>query len=138
MPAVLPKHSKEIYRMMSGPERRALRARSHSLKPVVLLGQNQVTSAVMSAIDEALTAHELIKVRLRGVERDERTTTAANIASELGAEIINLIGQVLTVYRAKPAAPPATRARVAPPKRPVRKSSSKKNTTRTSSRRKSR
>ncbi len=101
--------------MLSSPERRALRAKSHPLKPVVLLGQHQVTSAVLAAIDEALTTHELIKVRLRGIEREERTATAELLATDTGSEVINLIGQVLTLYRARPEPPPA------PPPRVVKK-----------------
>jgi RNA-binding protein len=88
--------------MISSSERRALRARAHPLKPVVLLGQQGLTPAVFAAIDEALTAHELIKVRLRGIERESREAAITEIASRTAAEVINLIGHILTLHRANP------------------------------------
>lgn len=88
--------------MITAAERRALRARAHPLKPVVLLGQHGLTPAVTLAIDEALSAHELIKVRLRGLERETRDDTVQALAGELGAEVVNLIGHILTLYRLAP------------------------------------
>jgi RNA-binding protein len=111
--------------MITTSERRALRARAHPLKPVVLLGQQGLTPAVMLAIDEALTAHELIKVRLRGLEKEVRDDTVQTLAGELGAEVINLIGHILTLYRLAPEPPPAAPA-PAPRKDPRRKPGHKK------------
>lgn len=91
--------------MLSPAERRALRARAHPLKPVVLLGQHGVTPPVIAAIEEALSAHELIKVRLRGIEKEQRDAAIIELAATLGAEVINLIGHILTLFRAAP--PPA-------------------------------
>lgn len=88
--------------MLSTSSRRDLRAKSHTLKPVVLLGQHGLTPAVVAAIDEALTTHELIKVRLRGVEREDRNSFALQMAAPLGAEVVNLIGHIVTLYRAAP------------------------------------
>ncbi len=91
--------------MISSPERRALRAKAHALKPVVLLGQHGVTPAVVTAIEEALVAHELIKVRLRGIEREVRDAVITDLAARLQAEIVNLIGHIVTLYRANPEPP---------------------------------
>lgn len=101
--------------MINSSERRALRARAHPLKPVVLLGQHGLTPAVFVAIDEALTAHELIKIRLRGVERETRESVVTDIATQTNAEVINLIGHILTLYRAKPA--PVAASPPAPPRK---------------------
>ncbi|MEN9725842.1 MAG: hypothetical protein RL434_208 [Pseudomonadota bacterium] len=100
--------------MLSPAERRALRARAHPLKPVVLLGQHGVTPPVIAAIEEALAAHELIKVRLRGIEKEQRDAAITELAASLGAEVINLIGHILTLFRAAPPAP-------APKKVPAKK-----------------
>ena len=96
--------------MISATERRALRARSHALKPVVLLGQHGLTPAVVAAIDDALTAHGLIKIRLRGVEREARETTISEIVTRMEADVVNAIGHILTLFRAKPEpiTPPVT------------------------------
>jgi RNA-binding protein len=88
--------------LLSASQRRVLRAQSHALKPVVMLGQPGLTPSVIAAIDEALTTHELIKVRLRGVERADRNTLSADIAARAKADIVNAIGLILTLYRANP------------------------------------
>lgn len=83
-------------------ERRALRARAHELKPVVFVGQHGLTPAVLHEIDIALTAHELIKVRVFSDVRDERDALLARICNEMDAAPVQHLGKVLTVWRKKP------------------------------------
>lgn len=52
--------------MLTSRERQTLKRRAHHKKPVVLIGQKGPTEAVLTEIDRALEAHELIKVRLSG------------------------------------------------------------------------
>ncbi len=66
-------------------ERLTLRARAHPLRPVVLLGGAGLTDAVLKETDRALAAHELIKVRVPGDDRDAREAIAAQIAGQLDA-----------------------------------------------------
>lgn len=82
--------------------RRALRARAHDLSPVVLVGAAGVSDAVINEIDRALTAHELVKVRLAGLDRDDQTTEAARICARLAAANIQKIGHVLVIWRPRP------------------------------------
>lgn len=49
-----------------------LKARAHHLNPVVMVGQQGLTDSVIRETDAALTAHELIKVRVLGDDRAER------------------------------------------------------------------
>ena len=86
---------------MSAAEKKRLRAAAHALKPVVMIGQRGYTAAVVEAIDEALGDHELIKVRLRGVERDERESLVEEICKDLEAEFVGLVGSVAILYRAR-------------------------------------
>lgn len=83
-------------------ERKALAAQAHSLNPVVLLGAAGLTPAVMQEIDRSLTAHELIKVRLTGLDRDARPRAAEQIAEALSCAPVQLIGNVLVLYRPAP------------------------------------
>ena len=46
-------------------DKKLLRKNSYSLKPVVIIGQNGLTDAVLSEIDASLNAHELIKIHIR-------------------------------------------------------------------------
>ena len=61
---------------LSPKQRQALKAQAHALKPVVMIGQNGLTDAVVRETDRALKAHELIKIRVRNDDRDERALFA--------------------------------------------------------------
>ena len=58
---------------LSNVEKKALRKKAYSLKPVVMIGQYGLTDAVLAEVDIALNAHKLIKVRIRGVDKNKRT-----------------------------------------------------------------
>lgn len=60
---------------------------------------------MLAEIDRALSAHELIKVRVGAMERDERDAVLTQICDRLGAQAVQHIGKVLVVYREKPEAP---------------------------------
>ena len=57
---------------LSPTQRRALRAAAHHLNPVVSISQKGLTPSVLAEIDRCLKAHELIKLRLYGIEREDR------------------------------------------------------------------
>lgn len=79
--------------------RLALRAAAHHLDPVVLLGANGLTEAVLKEIDRELTAHELIKVRVPTDDREEREAIFLEIAQKLGAARVQMIGKLLVLWR---------------------------------------
>jgi RNA-binding protein len=79
-----------------------MRAKAHSLKPVVITGQNGVTPAVLNEIDLALEHHELIKVRVNAADREDRKTMIQQICTDSSAELIQAIGHVVTLYRKTP------------------------------------
>ncbi|MDO4905113.1 MAG: YhbY family RNA-binding protein [Lautropia sp.] len=87
---------------LSKAERKTLAAQAHSLNAVVLLGAAGLSPAVMQEIDRALTAHELIKVRLTGMEREERQPAGQRIADTLSCAVVRIIGNVLILYRPAP------------------------------------
>lgn len=108
---------------LNAKERQALKARAHGLEPVVLLGAQGLTPAVMREIDRALAAHELIKVRVPGDERELRDAMFARIADELNAARVQAIGKLVVLYRPLPedddsntkSAPAAAGRRRSPP-----------------------
>jgi RNA-binding protein len=79
-----------------------LKAKAHALKPVVITGQHGITPAVLNEISLALDHHELIKVRVNAADRDERTEMVEEIVRATGAELIQAIGHVITIYRKNP------------------------------------
>ncbi len=84
---------------LTEPQKRALKAQAHHLKPVVLIGQHGLSEAVLNEINLALEHHELIKVKVNAGEREERDTMIATIAKACQAEFIHRIGHVAIFFR---------------------------------------
>ena len=84
---------------LSSVEKRALRRKAHALKPVVMIGQQGLTDAVLAEVDVALNAHQLIKVRSRGGDQKNITAQSVQIKKQLNAEIVQKIGSVFVLYR---------------------------------------
>ena len=78
---------------------RYLRGLCHNLKPVVLLGANGVTEAVLAEIDVSLNAHELIKIKVRAEDREARAGLIEAILAGSGAVKVQTIGHMLAIYR---------------------------------------
>ncbi|AWN72676.1 ribosome assembly RNA-binding protein YhbY [Legionella anisa] len=79
--------------------KKSLKAQAHHLKPVVLLGAKGLTEAVIAETDIALLAHELIKVKINGAEREDRLIMAAELCEQLHAELVQMIGNTVIMYR---------------------------------------
>ena len=88
---------------VSPAKRAELRAAAHALKPVVLIGAEGLTDAVLAEIKVHLGAHQLIKIRVFGDEREERTALYERICDELGAAAIQQIGKLLVIWKPAPA-----------------------------------
>lgn len=86
-------------------KRRELRALAHGLKPVAMIGQSGLTEAVLSELDRALEAHELVKIRVLGEERDHgaRETLLAEACRALSAAPVQHIGRMLVIHRERSA-----------------------------------
>jgi putative YhbY family RNA-binding protein len=82
--------------------RRDLKARAHLLKPVVWIGAAGLSENVIQEVDQGLTSHELIKVKISNDERQTRTAWLNEICNRLGAEPVQHIGKILVIYRPQP------------------------------------
>lgn len=80
-------------------QRKFLKENAHNLKPVVLLGQAGLSDAAVRELDRALTAHELVKIKLNAGEIRKDQAIAA--AEATGAELISLTGRIALLFRAR-------------------------------------
>jgi putative YhbY family RNA-binding protein len=87
---------------ISAAQRRALRARAHSLQPVVSISEKGLSESVVKEIDVCLTAHELVKVRVYGNDRALRESYLASLCDQLGAAPVQHIGKLLVIWRQTP------------------------------------
>lgn len=84
---------------LNAEQRRALKARAHSLNPVVSISQNGLSDAVLKEIDASLKSHELIKVRVYNDNREEREQFLQEICQRLDAAPVQHIGKLLVIWR---------------------------------------
>ena len=82
-------------------QKKHLRRLAHPLNPVVLVGQDGDSAGVVQELDIALGAHELVKVRARTGDRNERNLLLDRLAAATQSELIQRIGNVGVYYRAK-------------------------------------
>lgn len=100
-------------------QRRDLRARAHHLNPVVTIAGNGLTPTVTAEIERSLQAHELIKVKVQGAEREQREALMNELCATLDAAPVQHIGNILVVWRqrreeAKDAAPASLKSNARP------------------------
>ncbi|MCG3721690.1 ribosome assembly RNA-binding protein YhbY [Vibrio cincinnatiensis] len=84
---------------LSNKQKQHLKGLAHHLNPVVLMGANGLTEAVLAEIEIALNHHELIKVKVVSEDRDTKQLIVDAIVRETGAEKVQLIGKVVVLYR---------------------------------------
>lgn len=77
-----------------------LRSLAHNLNPVVMIGNNGLSDSVLKEIDSSLNAHELIKIKVMGDDRDLRVSLLDQICAQMGAVAVHHIGKQLVIYRA--------------------------------------
>ncbi|MEQ8289534.1 MAG: ribosome assembly RNA-binding protein YhbY [Gammaproteobacteria bacterium] len=84
---------------LTNTQKKFLRQAAHHIKPVVWAGQQGITDALIGEINEALYRHELIKIKLRLGEREERNAGIDEIVNKTEAEAVQRVGNILTLYK---------------------------------------
>lgn len=85
---------------MTGKERAAWRAKANSLEPLFQIGKGGISEALIKQTDDALRARELIKLKVLLDSSPVSVRDAANeIAEKTSAEVIQVIGGVIVLYR---------------------------------------
>ncbi|WP_279896654.1 ribosome assembly RNA-binding protein YhbY [Pasteurella multocida] len=84
---------------LSTKQKQFLKGLAHHLNPVVMIGNNGLTEGVLAEIDNALTHHELIKVKIAGADREVKQLIIDAIVRETNASAVQTIGHILVLYR---------------------------------------
>jgi RNA-binding protein len=87
---------------LTSKERAHLKARAHALEPFVQTGGAGITDAVVKEVDRALTAHELLKVRVGTDDREERVALGDELCARTGATAVDRVGKILILWRPRP------------------------------------
>ncbi len=92
-------------RTLTTRERSHLKARAHALEPSVQIGHGGLTDGVVTEVDRALKARELIKVKILA-DRDAREAIADAIATRTDSAIVQQVGKVVVLWRPRPGETP--------------------------------
>ena len=85
--------------MLTGKQRSELKKIAQELRPTVMIGKEEITSNVISSIDDYLEAHEIVKVQIQEGAILDPKETANELAEELNAEFVQAIGRKFVLYR---------------------------------------
>jgi len=106
--------------ILTPAQRKDKRSDAHHLDPVVMIGGDGLTPAVVKETDAALKAHGLIKVRVLGDDRAAREEMFAQLCDQLNAAPIQHIGKLLVLWRPIPEKVAAERTDARPGPRVVK------------------
>ncbi len=98
--------------MLTGKQRRYLRGLGHELKVVVQVGKGGIDDGVIAAVDQALTDHELIKLKVGDNANLERHEAANDLAKRTNSDVAQVLGYTVLLYRPDPEDPKITLPRV--------------------------
>jgi RNA-binding protein len=88
--------------VLSSKQRKFLESLANDLEPIVRLGKFGVTPTLVQTVDEVLTAHELMKIKILENAKIEKEAAAEEIIQGTGASLIKIIGRVIILYRPSP------------------------------------
>ena len=84
---------------LTNNQKKYLRSLAHDLKPFVMIGQHGLSDSVIAEIESTMLKHELIKIKLRVSDRDEKQGIIKKIIKFSEAELVQVIGGVIVIYK---------------------------------------
>lgn len=91
--------------MLTGKQRRHLRGLGHDLKVLVQVGKGGIDPGLITAVQQALSDHELVKIRVADNAELDRHEAADAIAQQTKSEVAQVLGNTVLLYRADPDEP---------------------------------
>lgn len=85
--------------MLTGKQKGFLRSKAHHLNPIFQVGKGGVNENMVRQITDALEARELIKVSVLQNCEDDRNTVAEELSTGAKAEIVQIIGNTIVLYK---------------------------------------
>ncbi|MBB6729775.1 ribosome assembly RNA-binding protein YhbY [Cohnella zeiphila] len=85
--------------MLTGKQKRFLRSQAHHLDPIFQIGKGGTNDHLIRHIEEAIEVRELIKVNILNNNDDDRHEIAREIAERSGAELVQVIGKTIVLYK---------------------------------------
>lgn len=87
---------------LSEKQRKHLRTLGHKLKPVVMVGANGLTEAVLQELEQSIEHHELMKIRVTVGDRDDRDKIVGEVCERARAELVQRVGNIALLFKRHP------------------------------------
>jgi RNA-binding protein len=88
--------------VLNGKQRHHLRGLGHELKAIVQIGKGGIDDGLIAAVNQALSDHELVKIRVGETAELDRNDAAEEIAKRTNSEVAQVLGNTMLLYRADP------------------------------------
>ena len=85
--------------MLTGKQKRYLRGIGHNLNAIFQIGKDGVHQSQVDSIDDALTAHELIKVKILESCMQSKNEIAIELSMRTKADVVQILGRTILLYR---------------------------------------
>jgi RNA-binding protein len=83
-------------------QKRYLRGLAHKLKPVIMVGGAGISDSLLKEFDSSINHHELIKVRFRVTDREQRDELIGELCTRGSADLVARTGHTAVLYRPNP------------------------------------
>jgi RNA-binding protein len=93
-------HPQELQNMLTGKQKRHLRALGHKLKPLIQIGKKEIEAALIAETNVSLDHHELIKVKLLESCMLNKHEASETLAEACQADVAQILGKTFLLYRA--------------------------------------
>lgn len=87
---------------LTGAQKSHLRATGQTLEAGLKVGRGGLTPEFFAELQKLLRAHELVKLRFLGADRDERAALCEKIADEGRCVFVSAVGHTALFYRQHP------------------------------------
>ena len=84
---------------LTNNQKKHLRTLAHDLRPIVMVGQQGLSDAVLDELESTMSKHELLKIKVRADDREEKKKIVNKILEFSQAALVQVIGGVLIIYR---------------------------------------
>ena len=84
--------------MLTNKDRKFLKSKAHHLKPIIIIGKDEVCSSIIRSISDAVDAHELIKIKFNH-HKERKREIIDNINSEIETQLIGIVGNIAIIFR---------------------------------------
>lgn len=85
--------------MLTGKEKRQLRALGNQIKSTVLIGKEGITPKVKRFIEESFNKKTLVKVKILDTCGEDRTQVAAKLDKLKETDVVQILGRTILLYR---------------------------------------